>query len=826
MPYLGALAIFIAISMAYYMPEIFENKTLYQNDAVIGGNNGSEINAHYLKTGEKTLWTNALFGGMPTYQIAPSSPSRIILGHIQNILQLYLPYPASILFLMLVGAFVLFLAFKIRFWLAVLGAVAYTFSSYFFIIVEAGHIWKFMALAYIPPTFAGIIWLYRGKYLRGAITVALCLALQLVSNHPQMTYYFGLTVLIFIGKELYVAVRNKHLLAFFKASAMLILAGSIALALNITSLYHTSDYTQYSIRGGSELSGNEDDKSKGGLDRSYITGWSYGLGETFSLMIPNVKGGGSNYLGNDRKIVEKVSAEIRNNGRISEQNKNEVAQYILSQNTYWADQPSTSGPVYVGAFIVFLFILGLFVVRDGVKWVLLAATVMSILLSWGHNFMWLTNIFIDHLPYYNKLRAVSSILVIAELCIPILAVLALNEIVKNPSVIKEKKRGLYISLGCTAGLTFLFILLPSTFFSFFSQAEDEYFARAAADKSGAIYLAMQDIIENVRISIFRADAWRSIFVIGAGFIMMMLFVNRKITANVFMIAVVALVLVEMWNVDKRYLSGKDFKPRQKSFAAVTPKTPADIEILKDTDPNYRVLNVSGSTFNDGKTSAYHKSIGGYHGAKMRRYQDLIERYLYAVNGENAQILLGTDKFKVLDMLNTKYIILSPQQFLPNPNAMGNAWFVDEIRWVNSADEEIAALADFDPRRTAIIDKRFENDELKNLSFAPDSVSTIKLLEYNANKLVYESNTLSEKLAVLSEIYYPKGWHAYIDGKEIPIWRANYVLRTILVPEGKHTIELRFAPSSYSMTERFAWLAYILLFGLMLCPIILALFKRK
>ncbi|MDR2423846.1 MAG: YfhO family protein [Prevotellaceae bacterium] len=826
LPCAGAVAIFVAISMAYYMPEIFENKALYQNDAVVGANYGAEINAHYQKTGERTLWTNVMFGGMPTYQVAPMSWARGVLAPILNITQLYLPSPASILFLLLVGAFMLFLAFKVRFWLAVLGAIAYAFSSYFFIIVEAGHIWKVMVLACVPPTFAGIVWLYSGKYLRGVIIVAVYLALQLVSNHPQMTYYFGLTVLIYVVREFYVAVKNKHLSKFCKASGLFLLAGAIALSLNITNLYHTSEYTKYSIRGGSELTSSDPNQTRGGLDRSYITGWSYGLGETFTLMIPNIKGGGSNAIGNDKKLAEKVSAEVRDNAQIPNQSKNDVARFIMEQNTYWADQPMTSGPVYVGAFIIFLFIFGLFIVRNGVKWTLLAATLLSIFLSWGHNFAWLTNIFIDHIPYYNKFRAVSSILVIAELCIPVLAILTLSEIVTNPSIVKEKKRALYISLGCTAGLAFLFILLPTTFFSFFSEAEEEGFAKAAASQGGAIYLSMQNIIENIRISIFRADAWRSLFVIVAGAVMILLFANKKITANVFMITVTLLVLAEMWDVNKRYLNGKDFKPKQKSVAALTQKTPADIEILKDADPDYRVMNLSVSTFNDGRTTAFHKSIGGYHGAKMRRYQDIIEHYIAPVNIKNVQSLMGTDKLNVLDMLNTKYFILSPQQILQNPNAMGNAWFVDEIKWVNSADEEIAALADFDPRRTAVIDKSFETDALKNLSFVADSVSSIKLVEYNPNKLIYETNTLSEKLAVLSEIYYPKGWHAYIDGKEIPIWRANYVLRTILVPEGKHTVELRFAPSSYHLTESLSKIAYILLLALIVCSVILAFFKRK
>ncbi|MDR1896145.1 MAG: hypothetical protein LBR10_05075 [Prevotellaceae bacterium] len=835
-PYLAAIAIFIAISIGYFLPEIFQNKALYQHDIVTGAGIGNEAGEFTKRTGERTFWTNALFGGMPTYQIAPGGSSSKILSYIQRLSSLYfLPSPANLVFLYLIGAFLLFLALRVNPWLAILGAIAYTFSSYFFVIIQAGHIWKVLVLAYIPPTFAGIIWTYRGKYLAGAALTAVYMALQLVSNHPQMTYYFGLVVLIYVIGMFIHSCKNKQIPGFIKASLSLVVAVCIAFALNLTNLYHTMDYSKYSIRGGSELTDNKEDKTDGGLDRSYVTGWSYGVGETFTLLIPNAKGGASGIFGADRETTNKVVSMVQNNVQIPNQAKNDVAQHILYTNTYWADQPGTSGPVYVGAFIMFLFILGIFIVRGWFKWVLLIATILSIMLSWGSNFMWLTNLFLDNFPYYNKLRAVSSMLIIAELCIPVLAILALKTIIENPEIIKIKQKQFYIALASTAGLVLLFILLPGTFFTFLSQQEAKSYGEMLNNpQASQIYRPIVDIIESVRISVFRADALRSLLIICLGVALLLLFCTGKIKVKAFIVTVTVLVLFDMWQVDKRYLSSKDFKPQKTSFASLMPKTPVDEEILKDQSLNYRVYNLTVSPFNDGSTSFYHKSVGGYHGAKLRRYQDIIERYLGAVNSQNVQSLLNTDRFNVFNMLNTKYIIVPGQnnspQLLRNPNAFGNAWFVDDIKWVNNADEEIAALANTNPAKIAIIDNRFKTADLHNLKTnkptETDSTginnSYIKLVEYAPNKLVYESNTDVPKLAVLSEVYYPKGWYASIDGQEAGILRANYILRAIMVPAGKHTVELRFAPKTYHITERIAWIAYIFLFGF----IALAVVRKK
>jgi hypothetical protein len=820
LPYIVAPVIFLIVSLAYFMPEIFQNKTLQQHDLVSGLSIGQEKNEFTRQTGERTLWTNSLFGGMPLYQISPESPSLNVLKFIQNLTWLYfLPMPANLLFIMLIGAFLLFVALRINPWLSIAGAIAYAFSSYFIIIIQAGHIWKFWTLAYIPPTFAGIIWAYRGKYLLGAVVTSIYLALQLVSNHPQMTYYFGLLMLIYIVAEFAVAIQRQTLAQFFTASAVLALAAVTALSINLTSMYHTAEYAKYSIRGGSELSGGKDDKTEGGLERSYITGWSYGLGESFSLLIPNAKGGGSGLLGNSRATAEQIRDVVQSDSRIPVQAKNEVTRQLMYQNTYWANQPGTSGPVYVGAFVMFLFIFGLFIVRSRLKWVLLAGTLMSLTLSWGNNFMWLTDLMIDNFPYYNKLRAVSSMLVIAELCIPILAVMTLNEIVQRPAAVREQRTEFRIALGCTAGLTALFLIAPGLFFDFLSDREAEAFA-AAASQNKTLYTAMREIIETVRISIFRADAWRSLIITATGAGLVLLSVRLRMKTALFIASVTVLILVDLWNADKRYLNGEHFHPRQKNFGAVVPGNTVDDEILKDKDPNYRVLNLSVDTYNDATTSFRHKSTGGYHAAKLRRYQDLIERYLGTVNAGNAQALYGTKRFNVIDMLNTKYLILpdadNRQRLMRNRNAMGNAWFVTETLSVNSADEEIAALADIDPRRTAVIDRRFTlTGKLDSTLVANDSAATVKLTDYTPNRLKYRSFTGTRRLAVFSEIYYPKGWHASIDGKETPILRADYILRAIEIPEGEHEIEFTFAPESYAMTEKAAIAGYVLLFVLIL-----------
>ncbi|MDR2562537.1 MAG: YfhO family protein [Prevotellaceae bacterium] len=801
LPYLLVVGIFATISVAYFVPEIFEDKVMITTDGLGGAGAGREAGEHYANTGEISRWTNGLFGGMPTYQIAPPSPSWF--RYAQRASGLFLPAPANYVFMLLFGSFLLFLALGGDWRTAALGAVAYAFSSYFFIIIHAGHIWKVYVLAHIPPTFAGIIWAYRGKYLLGGALAAVYSALQLVSNHPQMSYYFGLLLSIYIVGQLIHDFRKRSLPRFVKASAMLVLAGFIAVALNSSNLYHSWEYSKYTMRGPSELTVGQDNQTQG-IDRDYATSWSYGRGETFSLMIPNVKGGATGYLNENRGAVAKAESRFRQN--------------VAQMNSYWGDQPFTEGPVYVGAFVMFLFVLGLFIVRGRWKWILLSGTILSILLSWGHNFMWFTDLFLDYVPLYDKFRTVASILVIAELTIPMLAILALIKIVKDPGVIVKYERGFYISLGFTAGLTLLFIAYPRLF-SFVSKQELDYFTeniRANASQASVIHDFINSL-ETVRISIFRSDAWRSfvIILVGAGAIWF--FARRRMKSILFLTLLAVLIMFDMSVINKRYLNSRDFKPRPKIASNLFPKTAADEEILKDTTLGYRVYNRAVNTFNDASTSFYHRSVGGYHAAKMRRYQDLIERHLTKMNPA------------VINMLNTKYIIVPDNdqvRAIRNDKALGVAWFVDSVKWVNSPDEEIAALDDFDPSKTAVIDRRFEAIVPKNLSILTDSSAYIRMLSYAPNHLIYESHLDAEKLAVFSEIYYAHGWRSYIDGNELPHLRANYVLRAMPIPEGKHRIEFIFDPHSFHVTTTAANVASIVLLLMLLFVIVMEILRKK
>lgn len=780
-PYVTAIAIFFAISIAYFSPSIFQGKTLYQGDVRKGYAAGVDLAEYKERTGETSLWASRMFSGMPSYQITPSYKNSDIQSPLRRTFEGWLPSPANHLFAYMLGFFLLLLALRVNPWIAIVGSIAFAFSTYYLIIIMAGHIWKVRVLTLIPPTMAGIVWAYRGKLLAGGVVTALFFSLQLFSNHLQMTYYFLMFVGVFLVGRFIYDYKEKQLKRFARATAVLLIAGIIGFAANSTNLIFTHKYTSQTTRGGSELTANAEDKT-GGLERSYVTAWSYGIGETFTLLIPNAKGGATSAIGTTYPDALK-NADPR------------MAETIAGSNAYWGDQAYTAGPVYAGALIIFLFVLGLFIVKGYLKWVLLVGTVFSILLSWGSNFMWLTNIFLDYFPYYNKMRAVSSILVIAQFCIPILAVLALVKVVEKPTIIKEKKNIFYLSIGLTAGLILLFIVAPKLFFSFLNKYETAAFAEYI--KENPLYATLRDSLESVRISIFRADAWRSFFIIMVGVAFIWLYSRKKISQVVFIIAIGCIVLIDLFLVNKRYLNKDNFVP--KSMAEVMwEKTPADAMILEDQDPNFRVLNLSVSPFNDGSTSYYHKSIGGYHGAKLRRYQDIIDHYLIIDPSGNHRISPS-----VLNMLNTKYLITSPSgEPHYNPDAFGNAWFVENIEWVSNADEEIAALGNADLTRTAVIDRRFEA-QLGKAVPELDSMATIYLDSYEINHITYKASSEKEQLAVFSEIYYDDGlsrWEAFIDGQPIPIVRANYLLRAIRIPAGEHTVEFVFKPKAYGKLE--------------------------
>lgn len=821
LPDLIAILAFIVISFIYFFPAITEDRILFQHDTVAGAGAGQEAKEYYEKTGERTRWTNALFGGMPTYQMSPSYDSTEPLTFVQKVYHLFLPNYVWLTFIMMLGFYILLRAFGIPAWLSGLGGIIWAFSSYFFILIAAGHIWKFITLAYIPPTIAGIVLAYRKKYLLGGIVTALFMAMQILSNHVQMTYYFLFVILFMVGAFFEDAWRKKELPQFFKATGVLIIAGLIGVSINLSSLYHTYEYSKETMRGKSELKyeGAAAKQTSSGLNRDYITQWSYGIGETFSLLVPNVKGGASVPLSRSEKAMEKA---------------NPMYSSLYSQLTqYFGDQPMTSGPVYVGAFVLMLFILGCFIVKGPMKWALLGATIFSILLSWGKNFMGLTDFFIDYIPMYNKFRAVSSILVIAEFTIPLLAILTLKEILSKPELLKEKLKYIYISFGLTGGLALLFAIAPRLFFPTYIPANEMAALQNAlpADQLSPIVANL----EEMRVHLFTSDAWRSFFIVTIGTLLLLAYNAKKLKATWTVAAIALLCLGDMWSVNKRYLYDEQFVPKSEQTATFR-KSQTDELILQDQSPDYRVLNFAGNTFEENNTSYWHKSVGGYHAAKLRRYQEMIDHhiakemqaaYQEVATAGGQMDSVNAAKFPVLNMLNTKYFIFpagQQDQTVPieNPYAFGNAWFVDKVQYVNNANEEIDAIGQVDLQQTAIVDSKFK-EALKGVNEGyKDSLSTIRLTGYEPNQLVYETSSPKDGVVVFSEIYYP-GWTATIDGKPTDIARADYILRAMNVPAGKHTIEMRFDPQSLHVTEGIAYGAMALL---LIGVIILVWINRK
>lgn len=809
-PDLIVVILFAVISFAYFFPAVTEGRILAQHDAVAGIGSGQEQKEYLEKTGERTRWTNSIFGGMPTYQMAPSYDSTDTLGFIQKIYHLFLPTYVWYVFVMLLGFYILLRAFNFKVWLSALGAIIWAFSSYFFIIIAAGHIWKFVTLAYIPPTIAGMVLVYRGKYLGGALLTALFVALQISANHPQMSYYFLFVMLFMAIAYGVVAYRENKLPHFIKASCILVVAGILGVCVNLSNLYHTYQYSKESMRGKSELvKENSANQTDSGLERDYITQWSYGIGETFSLLVPNVKGGASVPLAANEDAMKKADPMYRG---------------IYSQlGQYWGEQPGTSGPVYVGAFVMFLFVLGCFIVKGPMKWALLAGTVFSIVLSWGKNFMGPTDFFIDFVPMYNKFRAVSSILVIAEFTIPLLAVMALKEVLDRPSLIKEQAKAFYISLALTGGVSLLFAVAPHVFFSSFVSSMEMAALQNGIPQDQLAPLLVN--LEDIRVSIFTSDAWRSVVIIVVGVALLMAYVSGKINAKLTVAAIAVLCLVDMWGVNKRYLYDSQFVAKGSEMQPYLKPSETDKEILKDKSLDYRVLNLAVNTFNENSTAYWHKSIGGYHAAKLRRYQEIIEEHIQGeMNGIFTKLTeaggdmskVEADAFPVLNMLNTRYFILPLQggQTAPvfNPYANGNAWFVDDVKYVDNANEEIDALHDTNPLYTAIVDKKFA-EQIKSPvvsdNVSSDTLRSVALTDYQPNALKYEVDSKNGGVVVFSEIYYP-GWISYIDGKEVEHGRADYILRAMNVPAGKHQIEFKFDPKSLHTTETIAYTALVTL----------------
>ena len=836
-----AVLFFVAVSVVYFIVPIRDGLVLTGHDHTGGVGSGVEMDQYRAThNGERTRWTNTLFCGMPTYQMSPSYRSTETLSTLEQVYQLGLPglsAYAAYVFMMLLGFYIMLRAFDFRVWMAALGAVLWAFSSYYFIIIQAGHIWKLLTLSFIPPTIGGMVLCYRGRYMLGIVVTGFFTAMQVLSNHVQMSYYF-LFVIGFMSLAFLIdAIRQKAFAKWLKATCCFAIGGILGVLINLSNLYHTWEYSKESMRGKSELTQKTKDpadQTTSGLERSYITMWSYGIGETWTLLVPNVKGGASQLLADSETAMKHA--------------KQEFAPIYRGFTQYWGEQPGTSGPVYVGAFVLMLFWLGFFIVKGPMKWCLIAATVLSILLSWGKNFMGFTDFFLDYVPMYDKFRTVASILVIAEFTIPLLAMLALKEIVTNPDCLSGKEdhisRVHYITISfcLTGGMALLFWLMPDVFFGSYVSSSDQMYMQQYVsagyipqEMAGQILANMSEM----RRAMFTADAFRSLIVVAIGTVLLLAYRFEKLKATPMIAGIILLCLVDMWGVNKRYLNDGMFS-RPQTNAQAFPETDADKAILQDSDTYYRVLNLSVSTFNDNTTSFYHKSIGGYHPAKLRRYQELIEEHLQGEMGRINQAVVetgghleacnGDSLFAVLNMLNTKYVILPLKDNgkLPvqNPWAQGNGWFVEQIEYVPDADSEIAALHNIDLRTMAVVDKQFEcilGQEASPLRGGLEG--SVELTSYEANRLAYKVKSKQGGVVIFSEIYYP-GWTCTIDGQPSEIARANYVLRAIKVPAGEHEVIMTFDPQTVHITEAIAYSALAVLALMLIGLLGISIYRKK
>ena len=810
LPDVVVILVFAIISFAYFLVPVTQGKILFQHDASAGVGSAQEFTEYQNRTGETTRWTNSIFGGMPTYQMSPSYQSTDGLSQVMNAYHLWLPDNVWFLFAYLLGFYILLRAFDFRQMLAALGSIMWAFSSYFLIIIAAGHLWKVMALAYLPPMIAGIVLAYRGRYLSGFIVTALFTAFEIKANHVQMTYYYLFIIFFMVIAYLVKAVREKQLTGFMKSTGIVAAAAVIGIAINLSSLYHTWQYQKESMRGKSELVKKDAaNQTSSGLDRDYITQWSYGIEETLTLLVPDAKGGATVPLSKNATAMAKADPQIQSM----------IPQLYDAIPQYFGTQPGTSGPVYVGAFVLFLFILGLFIVRGSMKWALLAATVLSVLLAWGHNFMGFTNFFLDYIPMYAKFRTVASILVIAEFTIPLLAALALKKMVDEPEVLTKQMKFVYISLALTAGVALLIALFPGMMEPFVSNQERQMITSIQGMDGNTANMILANIA-TMREVMVSADAWRSVIIILIGFALLFLYKMKKLCADYMVICMAVLCLVDMWQVDKRYLNDEMFVPKSERDMPHQ-ATSTDLAIMKDKSLDYRVLNLASNTFNENETSFFHKSIGGYHPAKLRRYQEMIDAYIapemqaamqaIAAKNGNMQEVDGAKVFPVLNMLNTKYFILPLQggatMPLQNIYAQGNGWFVDKINYVADANAEYAGVGKIDVRHEAVADKKFES--VLGKAQSNDSTAKVKLVKYEPNNLQYTIDSKKGGVVVFAEIYYP-GWTATIDGQPAELGRVNYILRALNVKAGKHTVVLDFHPTSISTTETIAYIAIVIL----------------
>jgi hypothetical protein len=776
-PHLVALAAFIIITVLYFQP-LLQGKKIYQGDIVNYKGMSQELVEYRAETGEEALWTNRMFGGMPAYQISHQTPTNYT-RFVDKLLRFNLPKEASFVLLSFIGFYILLLSMRIAPSLAIAGAIGFGLSSYIFIILEAGHNTKAHAMAYMAPVLAGIIMAYRGRLIKGAAITSLFLALHLRANHLQITYYLLMMVLLLGLFELIHAVKENRISEFVKKGVVLVFAALLAIGANVEKIWSTYEYGKVSTRSKSELTidGKQENKTTG-LNKDYATSWSYGKMETFNLMIPNFMGGAS---GSELSLDSETY-------KVLKQNRVPNAKSIVKRMpTYWGAQPFTSGPVYIGAILCFLFVVGLFLVKGRLKWWLLSCTILSFVLAWGSNMMWLTDIFLDYFPGYNKFRTVSMILVIAEVTIPLLAFLAVKELVSTVKLKEDKIKALKYGLGITGGLCLLFGLIGSSFFTFSSLADSQYpeFLVSA--------------LEVDRASMLRSDALRSLLFIlmAAGLVYLVLI--EKVSKVVFAALLSALLLFDLVPVNKRYLNSDDFVKARKMDQPYQ-MTSADKQIISDTELNFRVYNPTERLDAGARTSYFHNNIAGYHGAKLKRYQELMD------------MQISKNNKSVIDMLNVKYIFQKSQSgelvAALNPSRTGAAWFVQNVKQVENADEEMQLLSSFNPANQALVDKRYGQ-----VSATYSTQGSISLNSYKPNHLIYDVNALDNSFAVFSEIFYDKGWNAYIDGELQDHYRVNYVLRGMNLSKGNYQVEFKFEPKSVSVGSSIALVASIMIFVL-------------
>lgn len=843
---IGSLAVIAIISLAYFYPDAFDGNILNQHDMVQGNAMGHEAAQYKAETGHTPLWTNAAFSGMPTYQNSPHYASTGMFSWIGKVYGLFLPHPANLLAMMMIGMFIMLLAFRVKPWMSLVGAVAWGFSSYFVIIIGAGHLWKFYALTYIPPTIAGLVLIYNGRRMLGMAVAALFMARQIAANHIQMSYYFAFVMAAMVIAYGVIAWREKKFARWGVDTAIFAGAMLLGVAANAPTLYHTYEYAKLSTRGGhSELTRANADNSQStsGLDRDYITTYSYGRGETLSLLIPDVVGGASS-MPRKGQVVGLTLADTPEGRELMARNNQMTLLQLFSP--YFGGAEGTNGPVYVGAIIVMLFIFGAIVVKGPMKWALVIMTALSILLALGRNLQWLTDLFIDYMPMYSRFRAVESILVIAEFTMPLLAILGLREFFATADR-KAMMRPLAISAAVSAGLCLIVMIMPSVAGSTILGERDlqtigQYISAGAIpqDFNITLYPAVLQAVESMREAAVRADALRSLMFIVAAFATLIFMAKGTLKPAVALAIIGIAVGIDLFTADKRYLNSE-------SFTAPTPgeliaMTPADKAILADTTLSYRVLD--GGRFYVNNPSYYHKSIGGYHAAKIARYQDLIERHLgYVARPEAAALLeLRTDStaraqysaddlawldshLRILDMLNTKYVIADHSQApAVNEFALGNAWFVDSITYVGSPDAEMAALDNLNPADEAVADEKFR--AILGPSTPKATTDSIVLTSYAPDRLTYTSSSENGGLAVFSEVYYPHGWTLLVDGEPVEIGRVNYLLRAARIPAGTHKLEMTFAPATIATTNGVAYAAASLIYLLLLAGIACSLRRKK